>query len=215
MSSYPTTLQSDGFLQSIDERSNTAPVGLEKTDHQLVNLVLDGDETAFEQIFERHKRTVAVTASRFFRRHDEIEEIIQISFSKAFVQLASFRGQHHNSLSSWLARITANACVDTLRCRQRRPEKLDCDLSEHEVESLLQLSATDHRRAEQNILDRDLVNKVMVYIGEDERVLLRMLYAEDKSVSDVADLLGWSKSNVKIKAWRARNSLRKLITKLL
>src|SRR5207245_9776678 len=166
-----------------------------------------GDGMAFEEIFDRHKRLVAIIANRYFRRPEEVEEIIQISFAKAFTELGTFRGRYDRSLSSWLARITSNACLDTLRNQKRKPERLNCDLSDHEAESLLELTAVDSTDAENAVLDRDLTEKLLARIPEEDRSLLQMLYAEEMSVADIAEVFGWSKSNVKVRAWRARTAL--------
>lgn len=214
MSSYPTALQNETLIEHCGERSGM-DVRSERTDKQLVEIVLAGDGTAFEEIFDRHKRLVAIIASRFFRRQDEIEEIIQISFAKAFAELGRFRGDHERSLSSWLVRITSNACFDTLRAHKRKSEKLDCELSECELASVVELTADDSCIAEQGLIDRDLTEKLLAGLADDDRLLLQLMYGEDMSVADIADVFGWSSSNVKIRAWRARASLRKALRKYL
>ena len=216
MSSYPTVFQDKTIINArVDDDMAALPMLAERTDKQLVDLVLEGDGSAFEEIFDRHKRLVAIIASRFFRRQHDIEEIIQISFAKAFGELSKFRGDHDRSLSSWLVRITSNACFDTLRTQKRKSEKLDCDLSESELASLVELSADDSRIAEQGLIDRDLTDKLLSHLADDDRLLLQLLYAEEMSVAEIADVFGWSGSNVKIRAWRARASLRKALRKLL
>lgn len=215
MTIYPTALQSENISHSADNETAKVFVHAESTDNQLVDLVLKGDGLAFEQIFDRHKRLVAVIASRYFRRPEEIEEIIQISFAKAFVELSSFRGKYERSLSSWLVRITINACFDTLRNQKRRPERLNCDLSDVEIESLLELTADNSLIAEKALLNRDLAEKILARIPNSDRVLLQMLYSDEMTTAEVAEVLGWTKSNVKIRAWRARSAVRKVLQKFL
>lgn len=216
MSSYQTALQNETLIDRRDEElSVDAAVCAARTDRQLVELVLAGDGTAFEQIFDRHKRMVAVVAGRYFRRPEQIEEIIQISFAKAFTELGKFRGVHDLSLASWLARIAVNSCLDTLRSQKRKPEDLCCDLSDGETRSLSDLVASGGRDAEMELLDRDLAEKLLARVGEEDRAVLHMLYAEELSVSEIAELTGWSRSKVKIKAWRARNALRRVLRKFL
>ncbi len=215
MSSYPTVLSSETLVHRADERLADATMRVERSDNQLVDLVLAGDTTAFEQIFDRHKRLVALIARRYFRRPEEIEEIIQISFAKAYTEMAKFRGLHERSFSSWLVRITSNACFDMIRGQRRKPERLACDLSEQETDALLELSATAADTTERSVVDRDLVDKLLARMPNEDRVLLRMMYAEEMSVADIADALGCSSSNVKVRAWRARVVLRKLIRKYL
>ncbi|HKP68079.1 MAG TPA: sigma-70 family RNA polymerase sigma factor [Pyrinomonadaceae bacterium] len=214
MSSYPGALQNENAITRVDDDSANRAVKVERTDRQLVDLVLAGDEFAFEQIFDRHKRMVAAIAARYFRRPEQIEEIIQLSFSKTFIELGRFRGLHELSLASWIARITTNACFDTLRSEKRKPEDLCCDLTEGEIESLTGVvgHTTD---AENLLLNRDLAEKLLSRVAADDRALLQMLYVEEMSVAEIADATGWSQSKVKIRAWRSRNTLRRVLRKFL
>jgi len=215
MSSYPRALQNETFIHRADDESADVVLHAERTDNQLVDLVIAGDGFAFEQIFDRHKRLVAIIASRYFRRHEEIEEIVQIAFAKAFVEMGSFRGKYDRSFSSWLVRITTNACYDTLRSQKRKPERLNCDLSEAEAESLLQVTADNSLTAEKSLLDRDLTEKLLAMIPEDDRLLLEMLYSDEMTTADIGEMFGWSRANVKIRAWRARTAVRKVLRKFL
>lgn len=215
MSSYQTALQQESLITRVDDGRDLARVTAERTDAQLVEQVLNGDESAFEEIFERHKRMVAAVASRYFRKADEIEEIIQISFTKAFKQLASFRGAHNNSFSSWLVTITSNACFDTLRTQRRRPEKLSCELSDGEAQLLLDLAGPNPQFAEHKITASDLVEKLLAHVSEADRRMLEMLYVHELSVAEIAERQNCSKANVKVRAWRARGHLRSILRRLL
>src|SRR3954464_8822049 len=101
---YLTAWRSE-ILVTQSERSEKSLYAA-RTDRQLVDLTLTGDESAFECIFERHKRHVAMVAGRYFQRPQDIEEIVQASFIKAYYELGSFRGLNDFSLVSWLGRIT-------------------------------------------------------------------------------------------------------------
>lgn len=215
MSSYQTALRQESLISRIETDGDVARVSVERTDNQLVEMVLAGDEFAFEEIFDRHKRLVAMVASRQFRRPEEIEEIVQISFAKAFTVLDSFRGQYDRSFSSWLVTITSNTCYDALRKQMRRPERLTCELSEHEAETLLNLAGPDSRHAEQELVEGDLAQKLLAQLGHQDRQLLEMLYSEDMSVAEIAEKQCCSQANIKIRAWRARGALRKILGKFL
>ena len=212
MSSYPTALQDTTIATRVDDNA-AAYTRAEMTDKQVADLALAGEQFAFEQIFDRHKRLVAVVASRYFRRPEEIEEIVQVAFAKAFNDLTKFRGEHDRSFASWMVRITSNACLDNLR--KRKPETLDCELSERESDAILQLTADSSLAAERDALDRDLVQKLLSKLAPDDRALLHMLYTEEMSIAEIAETLGWTRANVKIRAWRARASLRKIVGRFL
>ncbi len=215
MSIYPTALQNDTFIQIGHDGTADVAVRAERTDKQLIDLVLVGDATAFEEIFERHKKLVAFIAGRYFRRPEEVEEIIQIAFAKAFVELGTFQGKYDRSFSSWLVKITSNACLDTLRKQKRKPERLNCDLSEFEAVSLIELTADNSMLAERTLLNRDLVEKLLAQLPVEDRILLQMLYADEMSVADIAEVFGWSVSKVKIRAWRSRIAVRKVLRKFM
>ena len=117
------------------------------TDKQLVELVLTGNESAFEQIFDRYKRLAASVAARYFQRPEQIEEILQIVFSKVYFQLKNFRANHDMSLPGWLARITTNACIDALRSQKRKPENLLCEFTDEEGDALLAGRAIAEKRS--------------------------------------------------------------------
>ena len=216
MSSSESVLQNERVIHLVEsEADRGAPMRAERTDNQLVDLVLAGDESAFEELFERHKRLVAMIAGRHFRRYEEIEEIVQTAFAKAYTQLHRFQGRYERSFPSWLVTITANTCLDTLRSQRRRPEQLNCELDQNEAEALYNFVASENEHTEKAVADSDLAEKLLAHISPEDRALLEMMYAEEMSVSDIAKAYGMSKSNVKIRAWRARLALRKVIDKFL
>lgn len=215
MSSYTTALREKPLVTRLDNDTAPPQVRVEMTDKRLVELVLGGDQFAFEQIFDRHKRLVGIVAARYFRRPEEIEEIVQTAFTKAYHELAKFRGEHDRSFASWLSTITSNVCFDTLRTQKRRPVTLTCELSEVEADAILEITADDSRVAENGLLDRDLIEKLLANLAPDDRALLQMLYAEEMSMAEIAATLEWSVPKVKIRAWRARASLRKVLKRFL
>ena len=212
---YSTAWENKILIPRADDESGSAALCLEKSDAQLVELVLAGDEAAFEQIFDRYKRLVAAIAARYFRRHEEIEEIIQISFSRSFFQLRYFRGGHDASFAGWISKIATNACLDTLRTQTRKPENLLCELSDGENEILLADTPQTDKTAEKSLVERDLAEKLLSQLKPQDRAILQMLDAEEMSVGEVAEITGWSKSKIKIRAFRARNALRKVLRKFL
>jgi len=98
------------------------PSFAEWTDDALVAAAAAGDEAAFEQLFERHRRPVARIAGRFFPQREQIEEIIQDSFTKAYFALNTYHGTHEASFRAWLTQIAINTCYDQLRRARLSPE---------------------------------------------------------------------------------------------
>lgn len=185
----------------------------ERTDRQLIELTLAGDEPAFECIFARHKRYVAAIASRYFQSPDEIEEVIQTSFIKAYFDLANFRGANDHSLMSWLGRITRNTCLNLLRSRTGKLASSFADIPDSAVEILA--ADLKEKSAEELTSQRDLLKKLMTSLCAEDRALLQMLHVEEMSISEVAEIFGWSRAKVKVKAFRARRHLRKILKRFL
>jgi RNA polymerase sigma-70 factor (ECF subfamily) len=186
----------------------------EIADDELVKLVLAGDETAFACIFERYRKLAVHLVSRFFRRREEIEDIVQQAFTKIYFSLKDFRGGHEKSFSAWLSRLTINACYDELRKSGRRAENLFSEFSDEEREYFEQITTENSVDAEKSLVARDLAEKILSHLDAKERLALTLLHGEDFSVAEVAKLVGWSESNVKTRLFRCRNNLRNIFSHL-
>jgi RNA polymerase sigma-70 factor (ECF subfamily) len=199
------------------QESSTAGQTDGPPDVALVNQARTGDETAFEVLFNRHRRRVSLIASRFFRQREQIEEIVQESFTKAYFALSDFSNTQENSFASWLARISFNTCYDELRRMKRRPESALGDISEEEsVWMNKHLFANEAGRdIETAAVSRDLAAKLLARLSPEDRLVLVMLDAEGLSVSEIAKLMNWSSPKVKVRAHRARASLRRVLKKFL
>jgi RNA polymerase sigma-70 factor (ECF subfamily) len=190
----------------------------EASDLVLVNQARQGDEAAFEELFNRHRRRVSLIASRFFRQREQIEEVVQESFTKAYFALSDFSNTQDNSFAAWLARISFNACYDELRRMKRRPESTLSNVSEEESEWLKEsLLATGETGGdiETVAIARDLATKLLSRLSPEDRLVLVMLDAEGMSVAEIAKVTGWSAAKVKVRAHRARASLRKALKRFL
>jgi RNA polymerase sigma-70 factor (ECF subfamily) len=187
------------------------------SDLALVNDARGGDESAFEELFNRHRRRVSLIASRFFRQREQIEEIVQESFTKAYFALPDFSNTQQSSFASWLARIAFNACYDELRRLKRRPESPLSDISEEES-AWLKENLTAHDQGpdiESAAVSRDLAAKLLSRLSAEDRLVLVMMDAEGMSVSEIAKSLNWSSPKVKVRAHRARASLRRVLKRFL
>ncbi len=211
----PTWQDKIQISRAVEEQNADFKITAEKSDSQLVELILNDEETAFENLFDRYKRLVAAIAGRYFQRPEQIEEIIQISFAKVFFDLKAFRGDHNFSFVSWIGKITTNACIDALRTQKRKPENLWCEFSEAETEILLAYATNNEKTAENSVIERDLAEKLLSKLSADDRAILQMLDAEEMSVREVSEITGWSNSKIKLRAFRARNALRKILRKFL
>jgi RNA polymerase sigma-70 factor, ECF subfamily len=187
------------------------------TDAALAALARGGDDSAFEELFKRHRRRVALIAGRFFRHREQIEEIVQESFTKAFFALPEFSNQRDASFAAWVARIAFNACYDELRRAKRRPESALSEVSDEEAAWLRERLADGGAGSdvEADASAKDLAGKLLARLSPEDRLLLVMLDVEGMSVSEIAESTRWSASKVKVRAHRARASLRRVLARFL
>ena len=179
--------------------------GSSVTDEDLVRAVLDGDEQAFAEIFEKYKRPVTGVVSRFFRDRSEIEECVQLSFTKTYFSLKDFRGGRGNSFPAWVTRIAVNACYDEFRRRQRRPETRFTEMNDDGIESVSDGKAAT---VETSLASTQLAEKILSSLDARDRIAMTLVYSQDYSLNDAADIIGISASNLKSRLFRCRNHIR-------
>lgn len=182
----------------------------------LIELTLNGDETAFETLVRKHSRRVFSIARHFFRSMETVEDIVQETFAKAFFSLSSYR--RGASFEQWLAKIAVNNCYDELRRRRKRNESLITDLSEDEegwLESKLAHAAFEiHISEAEREKAAEISDKLLSKLSVDDRIILILLHAENNTVREISQMMGWSEAKVKIRAFRARHALRKALARL-
>lgn len=186
------------------------------TDAELASAVCEGDDSAFETLFDRHRRRVVIIAGRFFQQREEIEDVAQECFSKAYFALKDFSDRRDGSFAAWLSKIAFNVCYDELRRRRRNPETGISELTDVEVRMISVLGAeSGERSAESATVTRDLANKLLACLSAEDRVVLVLLDVEGLSVAEIGKIMSWSSAKVKIRVFRARNELRRLLKRFL
>jgi RNA polymerase sigma-70 factor (ECF subfamily) len=198
------TLQSEAQLPALTVAEN-GPT----SDDRLVELVLDGDNTAFAEIFERYKRHVTRTVGRFFAERNEVEEHVQQAFVKAFTSLAKYHGGEDNSFAAWMTRIATNVCYDEFRRRQRRGQSLFSEISSDEQDYVETLADGREPSPEQRTAARDIAIRVLAQLDPMDRFAMTLVYSEDRSLDEVSKVLGITVSNLKSRLFRCRNLIKK------
>jgi RNA polymerase sigma-70 factor (ECF subfamily) len=185
---------------------------MEPTEAELIAAVLAGDAASFEPLVQKHSPRVFATARRYARRESEVEDIAQEVWLKAFEKLKSFRGEA--PFEHWLMRLTVRTCYDFLRGHQRNREASFTDLSEPESDWLERFVTQPEAVSENADAARLLVARILERLSPPARLVITLLEIEDRSVKEVAALTGWSVPLVKVRAFRARAEMRKILAKL-
>lgn len=177
----------------------------EISDERLITATLSGDDEAFALLVARHKRKVFSLAARFARDRDELEDICQEVFIKAFENLKAFRREA--PFEHWLSRIAVRACYDFLR-RIRR-EKTHTSLDD----LVYELRDRSHEARQAAREAHELLAWGLSKMRPEERLIITLLELEEKPVKEIAELTGWSESKVKVRAFRARQALKTILEK--
>jgi RNA polymerase sigma-70 factor (ECF subfamily) len=185
---------------------------MEQTEAELIAAVLKGDAASFEPLVGKYSPRVFATVRRYARRESEVEDIAQEIWLKVFNKLKSFRGEA--PFEHWLMRMTVRTCYDFLRGHQRNRESSFSDLSEPENDWLERFVAAPESASENADAARLLIGRVMEKLSPPARLVITLLEIEDRSVKEIAELTGWSVPLVKVRAFRARGEMRKILAKM-
>jgi RNA polymerase sigma-70 factor (ECF subfamily) len=173
------------------------------TDEDLVASSLAGDEAAFAELVTRHKRRVFAAAARFARDDHQLDDIAQEIFVRVFRHLGKFR--RDAPFEHWLSRIIVSACYDFLRKERRVREQVSLDGAEWDMADTGVDAALAAGRAQ------ELVRWAVAKLAPDEQLIITLAELEERPMKEIAELTGWSESNVKVRAFRARQNLRKIL----
>jgi RNA polymerase sigma-70 factor (ECF subfamily) len=179
----------------------------DRSEADLIAAVLSGDTASFEPLIVRYQPKVFATARRYARREDEVEDIVQEVFLKAFQKLASYRAEA--PFEHWLMRLAVRTCYDFLRAHQRNRETPISDFASEDADWVDRLAAGAEDDPSVESGSRELVQRLLEHLPPEARLVITLLELEDRSVKEIAALTGWSQPLVKVRAFRARRQMRR------
>ena len=185
---------------------------MDATDKELIAEVLEGNPESFEPLVVKYQPRVFAIARRYARREDEVEDIVQTVFMKAYSKLSSYRGDA--PFEHWLMRTATFTCYDFLRKHQRNREWNATDLSTEENEWLENMGEDTTEKEANQSAAKALVDRLLEGLKPDDRMIITMLDLEQKSVKEIAKLTDFTESNVKVRAHRARDKMKKILATL-
>src|SRR3954462_8066270 len=180
----------------------------DEVSHELVAAALRQDEAAARELVRRLYPLVAklVRAHRPARTAEE--DLCQMIFIKVLQKLSQFSGAV--PLEHWVSRIAVNTCLNQIQAEKARPELREADLSEEQAAVVRNLAATTGELApDQSFASRELVEHLMHALQPPERLVIDLLYLQQQSVAEIGKLTGWSSALVKVRAFRARQKMKK------
>lgn len=187
----------------------------EPTDYQLVIRVQKGDKRAFDLLVLKYQYKVHAIVARFIRDSDEVRDVVQEAFIKAYRALPKFRGD--SQFYTWLYRIAVNTAKNYLVARSRRPPSSDVDLADAEY-----YSGSDQLKdvsSPENQLFRDeleaVINQAIVELPEDLRTAVTLREYEGLSYEDIAAVMDCPVGTIRSRIFRGRESIDARVLELI
>jgi RNA polymerase sigma-70 factor (ECF subfamily) len=174
----------------------------------LVSAALRRDEAAARELVRRLYPMVAklVRAHRPVRSAEE--DLCQMIFIKVMQNLSQFSGKV--PLEHWVSRVAINTCINQIQAEKARPELREADLSVEQAAVIQNLAATAEELApDHSFASRQLVEHLMNALKPAERLVIDLLYLQQRSVAEIQQVTGWSGALVKVRAFRARQKMKK------
>jgi RNA polymerase sigma-70 factor (ECF subfamily) len=180
-----------------------------KPDQVYIDRVLQGDTNAFAYLVNKYKNLTYTVAMKIVRNHEDAEEVAQDSFIKAYSQLHTFKGE--SKFSTWLYTIVYRNSITKIRKKKITTTDIDSYIIEN------QKSDHDFPQIEaiKNGEQKKYIAEAIDNLPETDAFLITLYYLEESSVEEIEQITGLTKTNVKVKLFRARKKLLNELSLLL
>ena len=185
----------------------------DEVSRELVAAVLRQDENAARELVRSLYPLVAKLVRSHRPTRSAEEDLCQMIFIKILQKLPQFSGKV--PLEHWVSRIAINTCINQIQAEKARPELREADLSEEQSAVIRNLATTaDELAPDQSFASRQLVEHLMAALKPAERLVIDLLYLQQCSVAEIRRVTGWSGPLVKVRAFRARQKMKQLLSNL-
>ena len=174
-------------------------------DQHYINLILNGDSSAFAVLVNRYKDLVYTLSLRMLKNREEAEEVAQDTFIKVYKSLSRFKGD--SKFSTWIYKVAYNTCLDRIKKNKKYVNDVAIDeFTAHEVKTidnaLSKLETEEHNQA---------IKKCITQLPSDDAFILTLYYFEEQSLDEISQVVGLTPNNVKVKLFRSRKKLATII----
>ncbi len=180
---------------------------MKDNDTRLINLTLEGDDSAFAELLEKYKKQVHALVWRKIGDFHTAEEITQDTFLQAYQNLATLKKTQ--SFSSWLYVIATSLCRAWFRKKYRRTQLMqDKDIPYHEETTYSTYMHEENKRFAVDA-QREVVKKLLAKLEESERTVMTLHYFGEMTCSEIGRFMGVSTNTIKSRLRRAQQRLQK------
>lgn len=178
-------------------------------DQILINQIIEGDTNAFTVLVNRYKDLVFTLALRMLKNREEAEEVSQDTFIKTYKWLHKFKGD--SKFSTWIYKVAYNGCLDRIKKNKKYLNDVEInEFTEHQVKTMD--NAFDVLVEEER---NQLIQDCLHLLPSDDSFLLTLYYFEEQSLDEIANIVGLTANNVKVKLFRSRKKLASILKERL
>ena len=189
--------------------SGKTPSASSEQDRALVEQALAGREAAYSELVEKYRNALMRHVRRMVRSSDDIEDLVQECFIKAFSALSSYSSEY--AFSTWLYKIATNHTIDYLRKKKLPTMSIDKPISAKDGELEFELPDTTYR-PDRHIVDdqrREVLKEAIDALPPKYHKVIVMRHQQEKSYEEIAAELDLPLGTVKAHIFRARALLYK------
>lgn len=198
-----------------DSKPTMTPTPDSNQDSELVKRVQAGDKTAFDLLVRKYQHKIMNLISRFVKDADEVQDVSQEAFIKAYRALPGFRGD--SAFYTWLYRIAINTAKNHLVSRGRRPPGSDIDAIEAEQyeggDALRDTGSPERLMFRDEV--RELIFKTIDDLPEDLKTAITLREMEGLSYEEISEVMDCPVGTVRSRIFRARDAVDQKIAPLL
>jgi RNA polymerase sigma factor (sigma-70 family) len=170
---------------------------------EIIELSKEGNPKAQFQLYKLYSKAMFNICVRMLNNKEEAEDLLQESFTDAFMKLNSFR--YESSFGAWLKRIVINKCINSMQ-----KKKVDMVYPEHQIEFVQGEEIVDYGKIE---MDVRKIYETMEILPHGYRVIFSLYALEGYDHTEIAQILDISESTSKSQYLRAKQKIRDLLNK--
>jgi RNA polymerase sigma factor (sigma-70 family) len=180
-------------------------------DAALIRRALSGDQRAYKKLRQKYHESIYNLIYRMIRDKDEVQDLTQEAFIKAFMSLSSFNDEF--AFSTWLYKIATNNCIDYIRRKKLQTFSIDKPIESKESDYTFELPDSTYE-PDQELIDRQrkkLLEDAINSLPAKYRHVIHLRHVEEKEYQEIATILKLPLGTVKAHIFRAREMLNKYL----
>ena len=208
--SPPTARKKNPQLLGIQHQpASPARLDSRSEDAKLIHEALGGDQAAFKRLMRKYHDSIYHLIYRIVHNKEQVEDLIQETFVKAFASLKSFNEEY--AFSTWLYKIATNSSIDYIRKRKLETFSIDTPFGLGESDYTFELPDSTYS-PDREIIRRQrmkLIEEAINKLPEKYKRVILLRHSEERDYADIARILKLPIGTVKAHIFRARELLNK------